>query len=94
MVVGLIALLCFYVTGCLEEKPLQQDRFTLLPGANDRSQSLSIAFRTTKQILSRKDFIFIVATNFIHTCRLVFGFRMSIILLSNREAALETVEKF
>lgn len=71
VVVGLIAMLCFYITGCLEDKAVQHDRYSLLPQTKEALQSFSAVVRTTKQIFSKRDFLVVVATHFIHSCRSV-----------------------
>ncbi|VDD87933.1 unnamed protein product [Enterobius vermicularis] len=71
MVVGAIALICFYITGCLEEIVFQEDHLYLTNDRRKDPRLLTTIMKTTRQILSKRDFIVLVATHFIHNCRSV-----------------------
>uniref|UniRef100_A0A0N5B0J4 Major facilitator superfamily domain-containing protein 12 n=1 Tax=Syphacia muris TaxID=451379 RepID=A0A0N5B0J4_9BILA len=72
ILIGIIAVCCFCITGTLSEKKksLRKDKDQLLTELSEEDNiSASKILKTTKEVFSQKNFYILVITHFIHSCR-------------------------
>ncbi|VDM49336.1 unnamed protein product [Toxocara canis] len=73
VVVALLAMGCFWITGNMErtEGVLPERTVLVADRVEEDRGKVSVALDMTKQVITRLDFVFLVLTNFIHNCRSV-----------------------
>uniref|UniRef100_A0A915CTK2 Uncharacterized protein n=1 Tax=Ditylenchus dipsaci TaxID=166011 RepID=A0A915CTK2_9BILA len=73
VVVALLSLACFYTVGRLGKSDISAERLLLDSQSLDEpaNQSWGKIFVLTKELIFAKDFLRVVLTNFVHTCRSV-----------------------